>query len=170
MCSKKLLINLLQTVILKLVSVNVQTSSKRSSLLFQSDISSHINFNYVKIRVPSFVQQQRCVFIQENAVYFCDPADIQLLKVNNRNTRTRCEIFSKLTVKAPERRHWCRSGVFIVNFELISHLVLVFLLLTLPSGVDFPNSSLGMTLPKNLSLILYLKAKHKVHKVSALVY
>ena len=29
-----------------------------------------------------------------------------------------------LTVKTPERRHW-RSGVFIVNFEHILHLVLV---------------------------------------------
>ena len=50
-----------------------------------------------------------------------------LFKVNNRNTRTRCEICSKLTIKTPERRY----GVFIVNFEYISHLVLVFLLLTL---------------------------------------
>ena len=54
-----------------------------------------------------------------------------MFKVNNRNTRTRCEICSKLTIKTPERRHWRRSGVFIVNFEHISHLVLVFLLLTL---------------------------------------
>ena len=30
----------------------------------------------------------------------------------------------------PERRQWRDSGVFIVNFEHISHLVLVFLLLT----------------------------------------
>ena len=37
----------------------------------------------------------------------------------------------KLTIKTPERRHWRHSGVFIVNFEHISHLVLVFLLLTL---------------------------------------
>ena len=59
------------------------------------------------------------------------PAGIYLLKVNNRNTRTRCEICSKLTINTPERRHWRRSGVFIVNFEHISHLVLVFLLLTL---------------------------------------
>ena len=29
---------------------------------------------------------------------------IYLLKVNNRNTRTRCEICSKLTIKTPERR------------------------------------------------------------------
>ena len=59
------------------------------------------------------------------------PAGIYLFKVNNRNTRTRCEICSKLTINTPERRHWRRSGVFIVNFEHISHLVLVFLLLTL---------------------------------------
>ena len=43
------------------------------------------------------------------------PANIYLFKVNNRNTR----------------RHLCRSGVFIVNFEHISHLFLVLLLLTL---------------------------------------
>ena len=30
------------------------------------------------------------------------PAGIYLLKVNNRNTRARCEICSKLTVKTPE--------------------------------------------------------------------
>ena len=55
---------------------------------------------------------------------------IYLLKDNNRNTRTSCEICSKLTIKAP-RRQWRRCGVFIVNFEHISQLVLVFLLLTL---------------------------------------
>ena len=74
-------------------------------------------------------------------------AGIYVLKVNNRNTRTSCEICSnkdtrttplalceicsKLTIKTPERRHWRCSGVFIVNFEHISHLALVFLLLTL---------------------------------------
>ena len=35
------------------------------------------------------------------------PISIYLLKVNNRNTGTRCEIYSKLTIKTPERRHWC---------------------------------------------------------------
>ena len=46
------------------------------------------------------------------------PAGNYTFKVNNRNTRTRCEICSKLTIKTPERRR--RSGVFIVNFEHIS--------------------------------------------------
>ena len=63
-----------------------------------------------------------------------NPAENYLLKVNNRNTRTRCEICSKLTIKTLERRStllasfWClycqlwtyftpSSSVFIVNFE-----------------------------------------------------
>ena len=33
--------------------------------------------------------------------------------------------------KDAERRQWRRSGVFIVNFQYILHLVLVFLLLTM---------------------------------------
>ena len=59
------------------------------------------------------------------------PAGIYQLKPNNRNTRTRGEICPKLTIKIPERRHWRRSGIFIVNFQHISRLLLVFLLLTL---------------------------------------
>ena len=55
-------------------------------------------------------------------------AGIYLLKVDNRNTRTRCKVCSKLTIKTSERRHWLRSGFFIVNFEYISHLVVAFLL------------------------------------------
>ena len=37
---------------------------------------------------------------------------------------------SKLTIKAPERRHCRCSGGFIVRFEQISHLFQVFLLFT----------------------------------------
>ena len=44
------------------------------------------------------------------------PANIYLFKVNNRNTKIRCEICSKLTIKTSEQRYWCCSGVFI-NFE-----------------------------------------------------
>ena len=48
-----------------------------------------------------------------------------MTKVNNRSTRTWCEICSKLTIKTSGRRYWLRSGVFIVNVEHISHLILV---------------------------------------------
>ena len=63
--------------------------------------------------------------------YNDNPVSIYPLKVSNRNTRARCEICSKLTIKTPERRHWCRSAVFIVNFEHNKHIFLVFQLLTL---------------------------------------
>ena len=54
-----------------------------------------------------------------------------MFKVNNRNTRIKFEICPNLKIKTIKQRQWCRSGVFIVNFEHISHLVLVFLLVTL---------------------------------------
>ena len=44
---------------------------------------------------------------------------------------TRREMCSKLKIKTPERSNWRRSGVFAANFEHISHLAPVFLLLTL---------------------------------------
>ena len=34
------------------------------------------------------------------------PAGNYMFKVNNRNTRTRCEMCSKLTIKIPEQRQW----------------------------------------------------------------
>ena len=54
------------------------------------------------------------------------PAIIHLLKVYNKNARIKCEICSKLTIQTPEQCKWCHSDVFIVNFEHISHLTLVF--------------------------------------------
>ena len=54
-----------------------------------------------------------------------------MLKVNNRNNRKRCKICLKLTIEAPERRQRHRAVVFLTNFEHISHLALVVLLLTL---------------------------------------
>ena len=54
------------------------------------------------------------------------PAGNYMFKANNKNTRTKCEICSKLTIKIPERRRWhiCTyftpcSSVFIVNFEKV---------------------------------------------------
>ena len=49
------------------------------------------------------------------------PAGNYMPKANNRNTRTRSEICSKLTIKTPERRQWHYSGIFIANPEHIPH-------------------------------------------------
>ena len=44
-----------------------------------------------------------CISCNQNE--YGDPVNICLFKVNNRNTRKRCEIYSKLTIKASERHH-----------------------------------------------------------------
>ena len=54
-----------------------------------------------------------------------------LFKVNNRNTRAKSEICSKLIIKTPIRRQWHCPVVLIVKFEQVSHLVLLLLFLTL---------------------------------------
>ena len=46
------------------------------------------------------------------------PVGNYMFEVNNRNTRARCEIYSKLKVKTPERHH-C-SSVYIVNSEQVN--------------------------------------------------
>ena len=62
-------------------------------------------------------------------LHYYFPTNSYLFKVINKNTWTSCKICPKLTIKTSERRQWRRSGVFIVNFEHISHHVLVCLLL-----------------------------------------
>ena len=54
------------------------------------------------------------------------PVDIYLFKAINSNTRKRCEICLKLTIMSPERHHCRCSGVFVVNFDHIPHLLLGF--------------------------------------------
>ena len=66
-----------------------------------------------------------------SSLLYAYSAKIYLFKVNNKNTRKKCEICSKLTLKTPERCQRRLSVAFVVNFEHISHLLLMFLLLTL---------------------------------------
>ena len=54
-------------------------------------------------------QQKMCHLLSEKSLINAstsNPANIYLFQVNNRNTKKRCEICTKLTIKAPERRHW----------------------------------------------------------------
>ena len=93
-------------------------------------------FSRILQRRPNWIlKTSEITFIERHFTSSCRRlyilAGIYLLKVNNRNTRTTCEICSKLAIKTPELHQWRRSGVFISNFEHISHFVLVFLLLTL---------------------------------------
>ena len=56
------------------------------------------------------------------------PAGNYMFKVNNRNSRTRCELCSKLTIKIPERRHDVVLVSLLITLKHISHLVLVLIL------------------------------------------
>ena len=76
-------------------------------------------------------------------------ANIYLLKFNNKNTRNRSEICSELAIKIPEGRHWRRSGVFIVNFEHISHRFLV-------SVVEFKQAHVSLIITRDI-IQAYLK-------------
>ena len=85
------------------------------------------------------------------------PENIYLFKVNNRNTKNFFEICSNLTLKTTERCQWCRSGVFIVNFEHVLKLFLFF------SIIDFEHVFIWwegrlLPFPKLITDILYLIA------------
>ena len=74
-------------------------------------------------------------------------ANIFLFKVNNRNTRKRCEICSKLTIKTPERRD-------------VTGVVLVFLLLTLNIFHTFSSVSIVDFKKVNISWVYYGESEH----------
>ena len=93
-----------------------------------------------------------------------------------RNTRKRCETCSKFTIKTTETRQWHRFGIFIFNFEHVSHLFLVFLLLTLTwmainvckfrtwmviNVCNFKYFWFSITAPKNMELLEKEKFKKK---------
>ena len=100
----------------QMMQLHVKTRSSHSQMFFKLGVLKHFtNFTGKHLFWTLFL-------IRLQAFY--------LLKVNNRNSRTRCGICSKITIKTPECRQWRRSGVFNVNFEHISHLFLMFLMLT----------------------------------------
>ena len=89
----------------------------------------------VSVKTNGFQYYIPSIFLHDIEVWThkknLNPAAIYMFKVINRNTPARCEICSELIIKTPIRRLWRRFSVVIVNFEYISHLVLVFQLLTL---------------------------------------
>ena len=82
------------------------------------------------------------------------PANIYLLKVNNRNTRKRTWTMSKVNNNITRMTSWCRSGVFIFRFEYISHLPLLFLLVLWTSKFELGSflspQGLSSKNPKNI--------------------
>ena len=118
------------------VSKNDTSPRIRSRICFNlgfyvQDVEHCVSAPQNFIRLNFYLKNSKKAFHFFRILFLENTADIYLLKVNSRDTRTRCEICSKLTIKTPERRQWRRYDAFIVNSEHVSHLVLVFLLLTL---------------------------------------
>ena len=59
---------------------------------------------YNKTFRDSIIREACSIVLREGTCRRPCPAGNYMFKVNNRNTRTRCEICSKLTIKTPERR------------------------------------------------------------------
>ena len=71
---------------------------------------------YLQVNFSSVRIIRKC----NNKDFSTYPVSIYMFKVNNRKTRTRYEICSKLTIKTPEQCQWHCSGVSIVNFEQVN--------------------------------------------------
>ena len=78
---------------------------------------------------------------------------IYLFEVNNRNTRAMCEIYSKLTIKIPEKCQWSSSIVFVVTLSRFCLLFWCFHCCTF----EQVNSGWGMTL-QNIVIISHLES------------
>ena len=70
-----------------------------------SEKAHHISLgSYIRLWILYICQPNAFQGIETMERFHTNPADIYLLKFNNRNTRTRCEICSKLTINTPKRR------------------------------------------------------------------
>ena len=90
-------------------------------MLFVNKFWSHLNHYSITHDTPDLAFKIIYLFNM-------NPINLCLLKINNQK---KFEICSQLTIKTLGRRHWHLSSVFILNLEQLSHLILVFQLLTL---------------------------------------
>ena len=98
----------------------IQSHLKINSLFLKETL---LNLFHQSIRPCHVNVKHACyweAFKSDNLLNY--PTNIYLLKLYNRNTRKKCEICSKLTIKTPKRSQWRCSGLLTVNFEHISHL------------------------------------------------
>ena len=80
-----------------------------------------------------------------------------LVQSNNRNTKKWCEICSKLTIRTLIRHHKRRCNDFIANFEQITYIVLMFLLLTLSNQMSAEKDLLKSLLKILVKILKFLR-------------
>ena len=100
---------------------------KVSHVMYTSFLSSTIPWNLSKFIIILLPTHKP--FPMNHSIII--PVFNYVPKNNNRNSRKRCEICLKLTIKTPEQRQWHLSLVFSIKVEYIRYLFLMLLLLTL---------------------------------------
>ena len=94
-----------------LISVRLKSKRQRNNFLFTwyFDAVSRCRFQPYRSNIRTVNIQMLNRYFSSNSTRESehprkfDSANIFLFKINNRNTRKRCEIWSKLTIKTPER-------------------------------------------------------------------
>ena len=78
-----------------------------------------------------------------------NPDNIYMFKITNRNTKKRCEIYSKLTIKIPEQRHGIGFDFYCFSRSELSLAMVNFFFLFLKDSVrlrDHFSKSIGSTI------------------------
>ena len=105
----------------------------QAMLAFNSTLKMKSTIKFLKFfrEIPKIFRSSYCFiyYLWTAASAFSFPTDIYLFKVTFTLLESCVKLCSKLTIKTPERHHWCRFGVFLVNFKHISSEK-IFLLLT----------------------------------------
>ena len=122
-----------QSCSIKKVFLEISKNSQENTCVSVAEVCNFIQKEtLIKVFSCEFCEIFKTIFFIEHLLWLLvtigtTEPDNYIFKDDNRNTRTKCEICSKLTIKTLARRHWHCSGVFIINFGYISHFVLVFL-------------------------------------------
>ena len=107
--------------------INERTSIK----IFETVLNTALDNAWNTQEDVALSNQYITVYGRKKGIYslFLDSfiVGIYLFKANNGNTRTMYKICLKLTIKTPDRCHWCSPGVFIIIFGYTSQIILVFL-------------------------------------------
>ena len=75
--------------------------ARQMPTFFKKVDSSYVYLNAIMSQFQIFLEKWKNIFVLLNRAGLSPPVGIYLPKVNNRNTRTRCQIYSKLTMKTP---------------------------------------------------------------------
>ena len=118
--------NLLKICSLKICNFHRILQAKKKTLFvflfFSYSAVSHLRVVCESLSNVRYSQWSRSeVFLFYGFLFWAKyPANKSLLKVSNRNSRKRLNLF-KVNIKTPERRQWYRLDAFLVNFEHVSH-------------------------------------------------